>query len=346
MAKKTRNDCIQNLHDLDIYDADCDKFYKLSHEEKANPQIFEKYCKKLGGYYALLLSDDEICDDKNLVMIARKYGFYGGYFILSERLLNDPEMAIALAECNRGEFAQFSKSIREDIDLMLQALSINTGIYRSLPVKVRIDKRVLFYIAERDPYQLQLLKSVKKESLYALFSDSEVLERVFTVSDINVFKEKLSQNVWAIQFIDQQYWNNDKGLVEFALRIDGNLLGVLPEYYRTKKKYALIAVNSNPYAIKYCSEELLDDKDVIMKALQEDTEEILSYASERIRGLYDVVYKAVSVDALNLQFASDELRDNRDIVLCAVNCYGGSLDFASERLQKDKELMKISKQNW
>ena len=88
-----------------------------------------------------------------------------------------------------------------------------------------------------------------------------------------------------------------------------------------------------------------DDERIVKISLQEDTEELLLYASERLKDDYDLVYKAVKVDALNLQYASDRLKDNRDIVLRAIKTYSGVLEDASTRLQKDEELIRIAEMN-
>ncbi len=373
MPKETREELINYIKRIGLYDNKCDTFYNLPHEEKAKPEVFESFCKKKRGFFGIVLSDDSICDNKDLVLIAAKYGFYSAFHLLSERLLDDPDIALALADCGRGEYANISKRLRSDPDLMLKALRINPGIYLSLPVDLKIRREFVAEVAENYPGLLnRALAKVSKEHMERLHNDEELAvmiakrnpraladffsskilksERVksavnaaFDFSNAKEYKKKLRENVWAFNYIDPKYWVDDRALTKAALHEDGELLRFLPESYRNDKAVALIAVKSSPYALEYCSESLRDDKEVVLAALQEDTENVLSYASERLRADYEVVYKAVKVDALNLEYASDELRDNRDIVMRAVKTYGGVLEDASERLQNDEELRKIAR---
>ncbi|MBR3402018.1 MAG: DUF4116 domain-containing protein [Parasporobacterium sp.] len=371
MSRKTREEIIAEYKDRGWLNSRCLSFYQLNHDEKADPKVFEEFCALESGHMGIVLSDDEICANKELVKIARKHGFFGDYHLLSEQLLNDPEMALLLAECNRYEYTKISKDLRDNAELMLKAVRINPGIYISLTAKVKANREIVLEIAKRDPYQLSALLNVRKElrepllhdkeiamlvakkspeSLYEFFPhefffDYEILESAFCLPDIEECKKRLAKYHWGIQFVEPKYWENDKKLIRQVLREDGALLQFLPEKYKSDKTYVLIAIKSDPNAIKYCSEELRDNEDIIKAALQEDSEDILSFASDRLRDDYDIVLKAVKVDALNLQYASDRLRDNKDIVLRALKTYGGVLEDASERLQNDEELIRIAEQN-
>lgn len=371
MPSKSREELIKELENLGWLGEKEREFYNLSHDEKANPEIFEKFCEATAGYYGLLLSDEEVCDNKKLVLIAKKHGFWKDIHLLSERLRNDPEMALVLADCDHHEYFKIGKALRDDLELMLKAIQINTSIYRHLPVKVRVNKKIILEIANKDPYQLQHLLKVRKEYRDSVFGDKEialivaekdprvlfeyfdsrvtqdkdVLEKAFRISNPVECRKVLRKYPWGIQFVNQNYWEDDEILVKKALREKGELLEFLPPQYKQNKDYVLLAVKSNPLALQYSPEEFRDDREVIMAALQPDSEEVLSFASERLRSDYSVVMKAVRVDALNLQYASDKLRDNREIVLRAIKTYGGVLEDASERLQSDEELIMIAENN-
>jgi hypothetical protein len=107
----------------------------------------------------------------------------------------------------------------------------------------------------------------------------------------------------------------------------------------------LIAVASCPYSLDDLPDQFKDDKEIVSVAFQEDSEQVLEFASPRLRADFDIVLKAVRVDGLNLMYASDELRDTKEIVIAAVNNYGGSLKYASKRLRQDQELKRISADN-
>ncbi len=344
MAKETRETIIQREIDQGILDEKCIAFYNLSHEEKAKPEVFENFCAEYNGHRAILLSDDQICGNKELVLIAAKYGFWADFHFLSNELLNDPDIALALANCNRYEYTSINRSLRDDPVLMLKAVKINPSIYLSLTAKVKADRNIVKVIAQTDTSQLRFLLEVRKELrepllndkeiamlvakkapeyLFAFFSekilsDNDILEMAFQFSNYSIFRTKIKGNYWALKYIDANYWKNDKSLIKAAVKENGMLLQNLPI-------------------------ELKDDKEIVLLALQEDTEGILEYASTRLQDDYDVVKQSLKVDGLNLAYASERMQDNRDLVLLAIKEYGGALSYASERLQRDEELNKIAR---
>ena len=347
MGKKSRKDIIEEYTRDGWLDDEDFAFYQLPHEEKAKREVFETFCQKKFGGKALVLSDDEICDNKELVLLAKKYRVFNNYHLLSERLLNDPDVALAYADCNSGEYANFSMAIRKNVTLMREAVKINPNIYQFLPVCSKADREIIYEVARTDPWQLKYLNSAKaslrepyqndkKLALLAakrrcphpvfdffalsVASDPDVLEILLSLSDPKKRVKNFKEYPWVLKHVDSKYWIDDIRLVKRTLRECSELLASLPDSLR-------------------------DDKDVVMAALQWDSEEILSYASERLRADYDVVLRAVTVDALNLQYASDELRDNREIVLRAVRTYGGVLEDASERLQQDAEIREVAMKN-
>ena len=107
----------------------------------------------------------------------------------------------------------------------------------------------------------------------------------------------------------------------------------------------MIAVKTCPYILEDLPDQYRDDREIVLAALQEESEQVLEFASPRLRADFEIVLKAVRVDGLNLMYASDELRDAEEIVLAAVNNYGGALKYASKRLQQDSELKRIAADN-
>jgi hypothetical protein len=65
----------------------------------------------------------------------------------------------------------------------------------------------------------------------------------------------------------------------------------------------------------------------------------LKFASDELRGDKDVILACVSLRGFTLQFASDELRNNKDVVLAAVIQNGWAIQFASENLRGNKEVV-------
>ena len=98
----------------------------------------------------------------------------------------------------------------------------------------------------------------------------------------------------------------------------------------------------------YATEELRDDKDVIMEAVKNDGQ-ILYYASERLRDDNDVVMEAIKNKPLIFKYASLRLRSDKEYAKLAITLgmekakrYIVTIyQSLSEELQSDEEIQKI-----
>jgi hypothetical protein len=81
-----------------------------------------------------------------------------------------------------------------------------------------------------------------------------------------------------------------------------------------------------------------NNKKLVLKKINQDAAS-LKYASEELRGDREVVMAAISKVGLLLNSASKELRNDKELVLVAVKKDGMALYSASEFLQSDKDLL-------
>jgi len=273
--RKTREEIIALWQALD--NKECLDFYSLPHEMKSQQSVFKFFCEKHGGNLAIILSDDLICDNKELVIIAGEYGFSCYFELLSERLLNDPDVAIALANCNRYEYTKINKEIRNNVEIMMKAIHVNPTIFISLPVKVRTDKRILNEVASREPWLLQYLSGIRKDLKEQIFnnkelalivaerdpgsliyfsdrirSDKDILTVAFCLNDCLEMKRRLKKYTWGFSYLDIKYWAEDELLVKRAVKLDGTVYASLPERWKFDRGIALFAVKNRPYMIKEC----------------------------------------------------------------------------------------------
>ena len=85
------------------------------------------------------------------------------------------------------------------------------------------------------------------------------------------------------------------------------------------------AVSKDEYALKFATEELRGDREVVMKAVSQDGY-ALRHATEELRGDREVVMKAVSQDGYALEYATEELRGDQEIMEAALaNAPNGSI---------------------
>ena len=129
----------------------------------------------------------------------------------------------------------------------------------------------------------------------------------------------------------------------------------LKESLRADKKIAMAAFRKG-VSPEYVSEKLWDDRDFILSLLNTPRCPItildcLKFASKRLRDDKEVVLKAVNNYPSNIRFASERLRADKEIVLIAIDdltgdgFYGCNIEFASMELRDDKEIVMIAIEN-
>ena len=113
---------------------------------------------------------------------------------------------------------------------------------------------------------------------------------------------------------------------------------MIEEIRYTNKADAMAAVIKSGRALKYASEELRADPEVVMAAVKRYGG-ALEYASDVLKADPEVVMAAVKSYGLALMYASPRICGDKDTVILAVknNCL--ALQYASEELRNDKEVI-------
>lgn len=117
-----------------------------------------------------------------------------------------------------------------------------------------------------------------------------------------------------------------------------NIFSDAPEYIRSDRPCALLAVGRSGICLRSCSKQLRDDKEVVMAALKENCYALQS-ASARLRSCTETVLAAVSRNGSCLALAGDGPRRDKAVVLAAVRNEGTSLKFAYEGLKRNKSVV-------
>ena len=94
-------------------------------------------------------------------------------------------------------------------------------------------------------------------------------------------------------------------------------------------------------ALHYASNEVNNDKEVIMRAVSVSTKcypIAIQFASKDLRNDKDVAIAACTQDGRALSFISDSLKNDQEVVLTAVNQRGVVLQFASDELKSNMDV--------
>lgn len=123
-----------------------------------------------------------------------------------------------------------------------------------------------------------------------------------------------------------------------AVRESGLTLKTLSEELRNDRDIVMAAISQNGYAVRYASDNLRNDKEIIETAIK-NSKYAFQYASVELRADKDIVTHAIQKDGAALQYASNELCADRDIVMAAVNDKSYTLQYASPELRADTEVV-------
>ena len=86
------------------------------------------------------------------------------------------------------------------------------------------------------------------------------------------------------------------------------------------------------------AEENSNNKEFMLKAVENNSSWVLAYASEEILADKELILKAVKVDGQTFYYASQELRDDKDVALAAISNKWLIIKYASKRLRGDKDI--------
>lgn len=106
----------------------------------------------------------------------------------------------------------------------------------------------------------------------------------------------------------------------------------------SEKHIALEAIQKNPEEIKYISNELADDPDIILAAVSQKGE-LLSYASPRLRNNKEIVRVAMQEYVTAFAFASIELKEDEEFILEAVKMSGLALMYVTAKIKNNPKII-------
>ena len=99
----------------------------------------------------------------------------------------------------------------------------------------------------------------------------------------------------------------------------------------------MAAVSKYGYNLQYASDELKNDKEVVLASVNKDGD-ALEFASDELKNDKEVVLAALNKYVSPLQYASEELKNDKNIIIQAVQINNIALDYVDYRWQGDEEI--------
>lgn len=144
-------------------------------------------------------------------------------------------------------------------------------------------------------------------------------------------------------------WNDKKQVLEMVKKDPENFLKASEEL-RGDKEFVLsvLPLIERVYCtgmVESLSEELRDDKDVIMGFAKAWDACVLRAASQRLRDDKDVVLAAIEKDGDLIEDASDRLKDDEEVAMAAVQKHSIAYLYISARLKNNRDIFITAVQN-
>lgn len=297
-----------------------------------------------------LLDNDEIVED----ILDKEPGMF---FAVSERLRGDRRILNKVLK--RGCYFAYdsaSEEIKKDREFAKECLKLDCHVYQYLSEEFRND-RVLSLMA------------VKPCGMLLEFASDAMKD------DDRVVEAALSNEPSAYLFASERFRADEKLFWASYDRAPRDSVRMAAPDLKNDRAIALKILKDYPRALKYFSDRLRDDYDVV-KVAADSMPSAIEFASDRIkndfkimaplieedlqRGGYDRIYAragslvrmdkklalmAVSTKGMLLRDVPLSFRDDEDVVRAAVTDNGNAYMYASKRLRENEEIKRLAEDN-
>lgn len=255
---------------------------------------------------ALEYANPEFCNDREIILKSILSGKHTLAYA-SDNIKDDYEIVLAAVKNWPQEFIYASENLRNNREIL-------TEVFQS---EMLCTETILAYLndALRDDRQI-VLAAIKHDPSDLIYV-SERLRRDPEI--ISAARDHEDEYVYVTHLINNELCND--------------------------RDVALNAIANNQYSLEMLSDDLRDNKEIVMAAVKNadgpfwDTSHF-GCASERLRNDYEVAFEAVKNDYSAFRYMSDKFRNTYEIALAAVGYYYNSeLLFASDELRNNREIV-------
>ena len=332
---KNRDTVLKLLEDEFISFEDVDDIYK-----KDKDFVFEV----VGYYYHNLKYADESLkkDRKFILKIIKSYP--DAFEYADESLKNDKSFMLEAIKINSNVIEQLSETLKDNKAFALKVVAINFSNVGYLSTRLQNDKEVALAVLAENEYTFEYLgDKLKKDKEFVVLAykeDSEVASYMdeSLKSDRAFIWKLIKLKAFNIMKYLNPKFQDDEEIVSYLLEYDYDAMQYASERLKNSRKFALKAMQKQPYSINYL-EVFQDDPEFLEIALKAGYG--LKYATKEQKINKALVMKVIAINSHALEYADELLRDDKELVSFAIKSgsYGYELDYASGRLKKDKELV-------
>jgi hypothetical protein len=315
---------IHNENEIKTINIDYCELQNASLELQSDPDFIANMCIKYGEHILYHTSSDLKNDRVFVMSLLNRKGILLEYF--SEDLRADKEVVLEAVQQDGSALEFAVEEIKSDIEVVFTAVKQDNKSLQFANDQLKKDKyfilSVLHYGAGMLSFVSDLLRADKdfiikalEINCYALACASTDLKNNPDVVLKAVHTER--HNLEAAS----NHLRNDKGFMLKAVRKNGRALSAASKELKNDKEVVQAACNSDVYsALKYASKEIRNDKKFILKQIKmlKASPQILMIVLHYSSSLLDdkeVVIAALNLDAENFHYLphESELRNDPEI---------------------------------
>lgn len=276
---------------------------------------------------------------------------------LPDAVKNQKQLLMLIAEEKSYEFENFPDWAKDDKDIVLTAISKSYNAFEHASERLRSEREVVIaaFTAQSSYNTIQ-------------FVASEELQ-----NDVGILKLAVKGHNQAFGYIPEK-WRTNKELIELVLagevssssfehfpieyrdnyeiakKVIGDDAGCfqyLSERLRNNKEIAIIAASGAWYALGEMPDAMLDDKDVVLSAVQNhEVGGHIEKISDRLKKDIEVVIASVLKDNRALEYFPDEFKDDNKVIEACLRGHGSAYKYFSERFKNDREIALQMSDKW
>ena len=284
-------------------------------------------------------ASERLRDNKEIVIMAVKNcGDALNY--ASERLRNDKEI-VMIAVKNCGAALNYaSERLRDDEEIVLAAIQSEKPIYYYDKIEMDIDKSVLKYVSKR-------LQDDKQIVLAAIDNGTNHLKYVSTrlQDDREIVLQSVTTGKHQLKYVSERL-QDDREIVLQSIKYDGTQLEYASARLQDDEEIVLEAINDEPISLEYASYRHRNNRVIVIKAIKSYSNyEIspLKFVSEKLKDDKEIIMIAITNCGNALRYASERLQDDKEIVLEAIKNDRNAFYYISDNL---KEKIRLKLADW
>lgn len=291
---------------------------KFSHEIFQDDEDIVSIAVNTNGY-AIRYASPRLKDNKKIGMLAASRTHGSSIEDLSDRLRNDKELILQALNFNDYAFVCASETLREDKDVVEFAMKKNPKLFKYVGHSYKNDLSfIVRQLQNIDPDKSEIYNEIDDE-----YDADKTIDRNFIFNNLTKeFKEDLHKMTCLASF--------DKDCVKYAssrlldlenfglvvVSHEGNNLQYLSPRLQNNKFIVMSAILNNPEALQYAPEIYKDDIEIIKLVVSnKSNKQAFKYASENMRNNKELIEYALSVNTENMTYVSENLANDKNFII-------------------------------